>query len=418
MIPIVAAAGLVMFPWPGAVGEGIADEHHPPVARHRATGETAPQLTRTLQMLLTSDERRELVARLGALLQQGDIVGTKRLLEQAIEVGTLAVIMSDHVDDPVLSTWLRAMAVEKQAAPDPAPIPSSSNNGAADANGRRSTESDEALERERGRADDMLRQLHSAQEQLAVLQAHRADAGELKEALAREKQRASLLAHELETLNEQLSGLEASEAKLRDEYARAKEQGALTLRQLEAAVAEIAALKASARNTAAIEEALRLESEKTASAQRELQAVERQIAAMRDGAAFVPAALVFFQNPFAFPGSPVVKSQEGGERDLRENKHSAERQKAQQVRRSPDAGATNEATKAASRSWNPLIPPEEPRAARSRPAGAHATKAASNRNASTKVSRIHGFRAREAYHEPDVAVPDLPAALRPDHRLW
>jgi hypothetical protein len=70
--------------------------------------------TSFFQELLSSPERTELAADVGELLRQKDLTGARQRLEAAVNARTLAIIISDSIQDPELQTLLQAVARERQ----------------------------------------------------------------------------------------------------------------------------------------------------------------------------------------------------------------------------------------------------------------------------------------------------------------
>jgi endonuclease YncB( thermonuclease family) len=153
-------------------------------------------------MLGTSPERRQLAAELESLLRQGKLEAAEDRLYTAIEIGSLAVLLTDRLRDPRFLEGLQALGSKGEERPPLPPI-------AAD---NPATLPTNTAGREQARADA-------------------SELAELKEAKEREQQRANTITRELATANEELHSLRA----LREREARSATENALQLTDLQAA---------------------------------------------------------------------------------------------------------------------------------------------------------------------------------------
>lgn len=74
-----------------------------------------------LPLLLTSPDRRHLAADLEASIRKGDLKKAEDSLNTAIEVGTLAIVLVDHLNDPNLIRALQDLGIRGDARPTPEP---------------------------------------------------------------------------------------------------------------------------------------------------------------------------------------------------------------------------------------------------------------------------------------------------------
>jgi DNA repair exonuclease SbcCD ATPase subunit len=175
------------------------------------------------QELLSSPERTELAADVGELLRQKDLTGARQRLEAAVNAGTLAIIISDSIQDPELQKLLQAVARERQATRLAQGIPVAD----AGANGGKVGESSDAAEKERVRAEEALQAPHAAQEQLAALREKEARVVELEHKLEQEKGRTASVIQDLSLVRGQLTAMTQNDiraAETRDEHAREVEK--------------------------------------------------------------------------------------------------------------------------------------------------------------------------------------------------
>jgi hypothetical protein len=233
-----------------------------------------------LQSLATSGERRELIGKLEALIRQGDVAGAKQLLSAAVEMGSLAVIMIDHIDEPGLRASLQTLVTEGQNTASPV-SPGRAGDGVALSEAELA-ESKKALERERDRADAAVQELNALQGQLAAV---RTSEAELTRVLEQEKSRSTAVAREVETARSQLATLKAAEVSVAEQKAaaaREKERADAAQSQLGNMRDQLASLEAKAAAEASgLKAALRQETERSASVARELEGAKNELASLR-----------------------------------------------------------------------------------------------------------------------------------------
>lgn len=231
--------------------------------------------TTALQGLMASAEGRDLLARLKLLIEEGDAPQTKRTLTAMMDMGTLAIIMLDHIQDPNLRASLQALEVSRQSPPEPVPPQSSTEIS-------KSAELEKALASERERADAALRDLTAAKETIATLEANEAAGAQLKDAAIREKARADAALSELAFMREQNAALgkgAAESAELQSALRREKERSATLTQELERAKAQLATLGSVEANASGLRDAVEQEKRKAAVALDELELVRKQLAA-------------------------------------------------------------------------------------------------------------------------------------------
>lgn len=281
LVPAIAVAGILMCPWPGTAGERAAAtglQEGPAAADSARAGEPDRAWSVMLQSLATSPESKEVLSRVGALVRQGDLEGAKQALSAAIEMGTLAVLMIDHIQDPSLGASLQAMAGE---GPNPPSSPEAQQQVTSDpAQEAKIAELESALERERNRADAAQRALSTAQGQLDTLKAGEPRLAELRNALDQEKTRAASAAQELQAARDKLAALTIGEGRaseLTTTLAQEKERSAAAFREVDNLRRQLTAVE-TASDT--LRDALEQEKERAASTARELQAAREAVKAV------------------------------------------------------------------------------------------------------------------------------------------
>ncbi len=240
-----------------------------------------------IQMLLTSDERKELIGKLGGLIRQGDTKGAREFISGAISAGALAYLLNDQIDDPALQAWLRTMAIERPGAGVSIPA-QTSGSGAGTAEKASHVETEEALQRQRGRSDALQQQLKAAQEQVEALKATGTRAASLQNMLEREKEQTASLTQELEMVRRQLSDAQKGEvnvSELRDAVAHEKSRADAAMLELTAAQKQMSASKANAAETAEVRTILEREKEHSISMGAELERLRQQLSVLEAGAA-------------------------------------------------------------------------------------------------------------------------------------
>jgi predicted nucleic acid-binding Zn-ribbon protein len=176
-----------------------------------------------LPLLLTSADRRQLAANLESSLRQGDLKAAEASLNTAIEVGTLAIVLSDNLDHPSLLKALQDLNVQASVHPPsltqaPAADPPEACTTTAENSSANLAELQEALEQERSYGG-MISQTLTAlmQEHNALAARVEADtasqdnrSAEMQQALQREQERSETLKQELQRLQEEYQTLQAA----------------------------------------------------------------------------------------------------------------------------------------------------------------------------------------------------------------
>jgi phage-related tail protein len=174
---------------------------------------------------MTSPEQRELMGNLKELIRKGDMAGAKQLLASAVDMGTIAIVVTDHVEDPALLASLDKLGVEGQRSPAPqAPASAAADTAALE---KSLAELKASLEQERNRAEAASREVRSVQEQLAAAKAGAAKTAELESALTKAREQAAAAARDLENAQRQLAASTEKDtraAEFRQAAAREKER--------------------------------------------------------------------------------------------------------------------------------------------------------------------------------------------------
>lgn len=222
-------------------------------------------LQNLLPLLLTSADRRQLAADLEGAISKGDLTAAEASLNTAIEVGTLAIVLSDHLNNPSLLEALQDLNVQASAhAPSlmqaPAAGPSGACTATADTGQANLAELQEALEQERsygGMITQTLTALMQEHNALAVrLESGTASqdvkSAEMQQALQRERERSGTLEQELHRLKEEYQTLLAAKeqapvpvdiAASDDQLRQERERKDLAERQLAGALKDLKELQ-------------------------------------------------------------------------------------------------------------------------------------------------------------------------------
>ena len=222
-------------------------------------------LQKFLPLLLTSTDRRKLAADLESSIRKGDLKAAETSLNTAIEVGTLAIVLSDHLNNPDLLKALRDLNV--QASVDPSPLmhaPAATPSAACtttEISSANLAELQEALEQERsygGMISQTLTALMQEHNALAVrLESDTASQDikvtEMQQALQQEQVRSATLAQELQRLQEEYETLQTAKeqasvmtntAALDNRVREERERMDLTERQLADALKDLREVQA------------------------------------------------------------------------------------------------------------------------------------------------------------------------------
>lgn len=192
-------------------------------------GTAAAQATETgnlstlLPLLLTSPDRRRLAADLEAFIRTGDLKKAENSLNSAIEVGTLAIVLVDHLRNPDLVNTLRSLGIRGDAGPTSEPAiadkaAESCTAPPASAPTINLTEMQQALEQERSYSSMVSQNLASLVQERNALQADlkketEAQAlteSEVQQAVQREQDQNKATRQELAKLQEEYRALQAA----------------------------------------------------------------------------------------------------------------------------------------------------------------------------------------------------------------
>jgi len=240
-----------------------------------AAGRTgASDFRSLLPLLLTSPDRRQLAADLEALIRQGDVAAAENSVNAAIEVGTLAIVLADHLKDPDFVKALQELGIRGEAKPaaaagavtqaatsDSCPLAPTAANLA---------DMQQALEREQSFSSNVSQTLDSLTQEHNALaarldtetEAQSAKVSEIEQALAGERERGEAARTELAKLQDENRGLRTTReqdqaagssknAELETLLGKEREQSATASRQLASMQKELRDLQASRNETLA-----------------------------------------------------------------------------------------------------------------------------------------------------------------------
>ncbi|EIM26971.1 hypothetical protein [Microvirga lotononidis] len=205
----------------------------------------AGDLRTILPLLLTSPDRKRLALDLEAAIRTGDMRKAESNLNAAIEVGTLAIVLVDRLNDPNLVGALQGLGLRDDI---PTPEPPIADKAAAAGScavtpaveASNLADMQQALEQERTQSDRISQALASLTQERDAL-AERLDretksqataASEMQQALQREQDQSRATIGELEKLQEEYRGLQAArERDQASEATSASERDALVSRE-------------------------------------------------------------------------------------------------------------------------------------------------------------------------------------------
>ncbi|WP_201859271.1 hypothetical protein [Microvirga soli] len=255
---------------------GSAAAQDPPRIASGAEAESSPldsvpaarDLQNLLPLLLTSSDRRQLAADLEGSIRKGDLKAAETSLNTAIEVGTLAIVLSDHLSNPNLLKALQDLNVQASAHAPPmqasAAASAETSPGActttADISNANLAELQDALEQERSYSGMVSQTLTALMQEHNALAARlEADttsqdvkSAEMQQALQREQDRSGTLEQEVERLKEEYRTLQAAKEQASvpaavttsdDQLRQEREQKDLAERQLAGALKDLKELQ-------------------------------------------------------------------------------------------------------------------------------------------------------------------------------
>jgi len=176
-----------------------------------------------LPLLLTSPDRRRLAADLEASIRAGDLQKAENSLNAAIEVGTLAIVLVDHLRNPDLVGTLHSLGVRGDASPTPEPA--SADKAAVEscpappvAVAANLAEMQQALEQEQSYSSTLSKNLASLVQERNALQAdlkketeaQSVAESEMQQALQRERDQGEAVRQELAKLQDEYRALQTA----------------------------------------------------------------------------------------------------------------------------------------------------------------------------------------------------------------
>lgn len=177
-----------------------------------------------LPLLLTSPDRRQLAADLEASIRNGDLKRAENSLNAAIEVGTLAIVLVDHLNNPDLVGALQSLGIRGEVRPAPEPIsadkpaPAESCPAPPAATPVNLADMQQALDQERSFSATVSQSLTGLMQERSALEAQMKKeqdsqvlaASEMQQALQREQDQNQAAIRELEVRQEEVRALRAA----------------------------------------------------------------------------------------------------------------------------------------------------------------------------------------------------------------
>jgi hypothetical protein len=176
-----------------------------------------------LPLLLTSPDRKQLAADLEASIRKGDLKKAENSLNSAIEVGTLAIVLVDHLRDPDLITALQGLGIrgDVHPMPDPAIVDKAAAESCAVPSAPATvnlSDMQQALEQEQSYSSRVAQTLTGLMQERNALEARleketasqTLTASEMQLALQREQDQRQAAIQELERLREEYGALQAA----------------------------------------------------------------------------------------------------------------------------------------------------------------------------------------------------------------
>lgn len=197
---------------------------------------SSSDLANLLPLVLTSRERRLLAENLEASIRNGDISGAQNSLNSAIEVGTLAIVLSAQLKNPELLATLQNLGIKGDAA-----VPAEQVDASANCNvpAAALTDLQEAIDREKNYSGMISQTLNDLMQENNALKARldtdkatqEAKVSELQQALQKEQDKS-------ETATRELAGLRSDYQALQSAPEQAKAAAAASAAQWEARLRE------------------------------------------------------------------------------------------------------------------------------------------------------------------------------------
>ncbi|WP_445502067.1 hypothetical protein [Microvirga sp. G4-2] len=250
-----------------AFAESRTAESIGPVAGTNIPGQPgASNLPHLLRVLLTSQDRIQFAEKLRSSIRNGDLSGAENSLNTAIEIGTLAVLLTDHLHDPDFLAILEAAGIDGASISLPNPteerMPPATCSAPASSAASNAADLQRALEQEQFYSSTISKTLNDLMEENSVLKtqletetaSQEAKASEMQQSLGKEQEQVEAVTRELASLQAAYQALQESreqekpapppntdelEARLRQE----REQRDNAVHQLASMEQELRALK-------------------------------------------------------------------------------------------------------------------------------------------------------------------------------
>ncbi len=225
---LIALMGVPMGAGPKA--EGIAamtsgsSSLAPAPGSQMAPGLVPDDVAALLPLLMTSPERRHFAAELEAAIRLGRLEEAEHQLKVAIETGTLAIVLSDRLQEPSLLAALQTLDLkpEQDAAPkerEAVSVPDANCSVAAVQPGPDISELQAALEQEKAQSNAALKELSGVSEELTKAQhAREAEAASAAAAVAKSRELEAALQQEREGGDARRHDLELELTNLRKDF--------------------------------------------------------------------------------------------------------------------------------------------------------------------------------------------------------
>lgn len=207
-----------------AAAQGLPDGSVPTPEGSAPHAAGSDNLLTLLPLLLTSPDRRRLAADLEASIRNGDHKRAENSLNAAIEVGTLAIVLVDHLNNPDLVAALQSLGIRGDARPAPEPIgadkpaPAESCPAPSAVTPVNLADMQQALDQERSFSATVSQSLTGLMQERSALEAHLKKeqesqalaASEMQQALQREQDQNQAAIRELEARQEEVRALRAA----------------------------------------------------------------------------------------------------------------------------------------------------------------------------------------------------------------
>jgi hypothetical protein len=169
-------------------------------------------LLNLLQVLLTSQDRIQFAEKLEASIRKGDLSGAENSLNTAIEIGSLAILLIDHLRNPDFLAVLEAAGVKGSSASSPNPtegtVLSATCSAPASSAASNAADLQRALEQEQSHSsmiskalNDLMQENNALKTRLETEAASQdAKVSEMQQALGKEQERVEAVTREFASL--------------------------------------------------------------------------------------------------------------------------------------------------------------------------------------------------------------------------